>query len=64
MFEDPIVNEIRASREKIAAELNYDIHKLFSLWREMEKEHPDRLVVTKQLSNQPEIFGNSFPKGQ
>ena len=63
-FEDPIVNEIRVAREKIASKLNYDIHRLFSLWRELEKEHSDRLVVTNHDSKQPEIPGKTFPVGQ
>ena len=44
MFEDPIVNEIRKNREKIAAEHQYDTHRLFQFWRNMEKKHKERLV--------------------
>ena len=46
MFEDPIVNDIRKIREEIATEYNYNIHKLFSHWRELEKNHKSRLVTT------------------
>ena len=45
MFEEPIINEIRKTRDKIAAEHNYDVHKLFEHWRERENVHQDRLVT-------------------
>ena len=48
MFEDPIVNEIRQARDKIAAEYKYDIHRLFAHWRELEKNHKNRLVTTSE----------------
>ncbi len=43
MIDDPIINEIRKIKENIAAENNYDIHKLFSQLRKMEQQHEDRL---------------------
>lgn len=45
MFEDPIVDEIRKNRDKIAAEYNHDIHKLFVHWRELETTHQDQVVT-------------------
>lgn len=41
---DPIIEEVRAAREKIAAEHDFDLHKLFSHWRRMEQRRPDRVV--------------------
>ena len=52
MFEDPIVNEIRQNRDKIAEEHKHDIHKLFAHWRELEKNHKNRLIKTIEAIEQ------------
>ena len=57
MFDDPIVNEIRTIRENIAAEYDYDIHKLFAHWRELEKRHKDRLVRLTRKSLELDSLG-------
>jgi hypothetical protein len=53
MHHDPIVEEVRAAREKIAAEHDFDLHKLFSHWRRMEQRHPDRVVSAVRGSREP-----------
>lgn len=38
MFDDPIVQEIREARNRIAEKHDYDVHKMFNYWRGMEQE--------------------------
>jgi hypothetical protein len=52
MIDDPIVVEIRQTRERIAAEHGYDIHRLFAHWRELEKAHQDRVVTVTRSAEQ------------
>ncbi|MGD0896938.1 MAG: hypothetical protein ABR915_03820 [Thermoguttaceae bacterium] len=52
--EDEIIAEVRAAREKIAAECGYDMKKLGErLVREQEK-HPERLVTHVPPKTEPE----------
>jgi hypothetical protein len=48
MLDDPIVEEIRKNRDKLAAEQDYDIHRLFSKWRKNEKKHCNRLIKNEE----------------
>ncbi len=57
MFDDPIVNEIRTIRQRIAAEHDYDIHKLFAHWRESEKGHQERLIRGARKAAQLDSLG-------
>ena len=46
MYDDPIVNEVRKTREKLVEEAGgYDAY--IKKLRDMEKEHLDRLVTAK-----------------
>lgn len=45
MVNDPIVEEIRAIREAIFAEHDYDLRKLGRALQERQKQHGDRLVT-------------------
>ncbi|MDO8723216.1 MAG: hypothetical protein Q7J31_13485 [Syntrophales bacterium] len=46
MYDDPIVNEVRKTREKLVEEAGgYEAY--IKKLRDMEKEHPGRLVTVK-----------------
>ena len=45
MWEDPIVKETRAARERLAAEFDHDLAALCRYLREKEREHPERIVT-------------------
>ena len=47
MRDDPIVTEVREARAKLMAECGYDLDGLFVRIKELEKQHPER-VVTKE----------------
>lgn len=49
MWKDPIVAEVRAIREQIAAECNYDLHKLFEMQREVERTWQGTIVRREDL---------------
>ena len=42
MWKDPVVEEVRAIREQIAAECDYDLHKLFEMQREIARKWKGR----------------------
>ncbi|MBF0235933.1 MAG: hypothetical protein HQK65_23305 [Desulfamplus sp.] len=44
MFEDPIVDEIRAARQKHAAKFNFDLKKIAQDLREKQKESKRNIV--------------------
>lgn len=41
---DPLIDEIRAIRKAISEEFGNDVERLCNHLREMEKEHPERIV--------------------
>lgn len=43
MWVDPIVEEVREHRRAIAEEAGSDLHSLFELMREWERQHPERM---------------------
>ncbi len=45
MWTDPIVEEVRAIRREIAAEVGNDLHRLCERAREWERQHPERIAV-------------------
>ena len=45
MWEDPIVQETRAAREKLFAQFGNDLSALCKYLREKEREHSDRVVT-------------------
>jgi hypothetical protein len=44
MPEDPIVEEIHATRDKIAAECQYDLEKIINRIKKNERKNKDRIV--------------------
>mgnify|MGYP006300584227 CR=1 FL=1 len=44
MWKDPIVEEIHKIREKMAEEVNYDVHQLIENMRKREKESKAKVV--------------------
>ena len=42
--DDPIIAEIRQVRAELAREANYDVHVIGERIREIERQHPERLV--------------------
>ena len=53
MLIDPIIEELHATKEKLAREVNYDVHAFFERLREAERRHPERMADLR-----PEIPGN------
>ena len=47
MWNDPIVEEIRAVRRQIAKECNHDIRQIVERLRRKEKRHKERLTFLK-----------------
>jgi hypothetical protein len=49
MFIDPIVQEVRAAREKIAKECDYDFHKILLHGQEIWESYKNRFkIITKE----------------
>ena len=49
MFKDPIVEEVHAIRAKIAAECDYDFHKISERAKEVQKRFQSQIkTVTKE----------------
>jgi hypothetical protein len=49
MFKDPIVEEVRAAREKIAAECNYEVDKLMEHEKEFFERYKNQFkIVSKE----------------
>jgi len=40
---DPVVDRTRAARESLARRCDYDVDKMFELFRRMQAEHPQRV---------------------
>ncbi len=49
MWRDPIVEEVRAIRRQIAAECDFDLHKLLDRAREAQKKWPGGVVTKEEL---------------
>jgi len=47
MWNDPIVEEVRAVRDRLAAEFDYDVHAIFEDLRKRQADLGDRLVTRK-----------------
>jgi hypothetical protein len=41
---DPVIDEIRAVRSRISAQLDHDPEKLIEHYMELQKRHADRLI--------------------
>jgi hypothetical protein len=55
MENDPIVNEIRLTREKIFKECDEDLNKLIDFLKEQEKNDSDRLVSSEEIMKKKHI---------
>ncbi len=49
MVRDPIVEEIRKAREKIAAECNYDMHSILQRGHDIMKGWPGKVTTKEEL---------------
>jgi hypothetical protein len=60
MFTDPIVQEVRDAREKIAEECEFDYHKIFLRGEEIAKQYKNlfKFVTKDELER---IQQNSIP---
>ena len=45
---DPLIDEVRAIRRAIMEECDNDLDKLVEQLREMERQHPERVVTPEQ----------------
>lgn len=52
MWKDPIVEETREAREKLAAEAGFDLHEMFNRYREVQKNWKGKVVGKSQLNRQ------------
>ena len=48
MIKNPIGAEVRAAREKIAAECDYDLHKICEYGREVMKKWQGKIVTPEE----------------
>jgi len=44
MFEDPIIKKVWATRDKMARDAAYDLHRFCQAIRKAQCEHPERLI--------------------
>lgn len=58
-MDDPIVQEVRKAREKIAKKFNYDLHAIFSDVCVRQKELGVRLISPGRIPKQKCISGKS-----
>ncbi|CAN2040997.1 conserved hypothetical protein [Candidatus Magnetomoraceae bacterium gMMP-15] len=56
MFEDPIVDEIRAARQKHAAKFNFDLKKIAQDLRAKQKKSKRRVVSYSPKPARPKKF--------
>jgi len=49
MWKDPIVEKVRRTRSKIAAEFDYDMEKYSQYIVEQEKKHPERMITLEKM---------------
>ena len=49
MWKDPIVEEVRKARQEIAAECDYDLHKMIERGREFLKHWKGKVVTKAEL---------------
>ena len=54
MSRDPIIEEVRAIRDDIAREHNYDLDSIFRMLRRRESESPHVKLPSKRLRNREE----------
>ena len=57
VWKDPIVEEIRLIREKIAKECNYDLKQIIKRLKRREKEHAGQIVHEKLRTREEKAIG-------
>jgi hypothetical protein len=62
MWEDPIVEEIRRTREKLAAELDFDVKRIFAELRKGQLALGQRLVPQKRVASSTRTDRESHSK--
>ena len=58
MWEDPIVQEVRREREKLAAQFNFDVDAIFEDLRKRQSTLGERLVRPKKKAAEPPAAPN------
>jgi hypothetical protein len=53
MRKDPIVEEVRREREKLAAQFNFDVDEIFADLRKRQSKLGERLVKPKKQGAEP-----------
>lgn len=53
MWEDPIVEEVRREREKLAAHFNFDVDAIFEDLRKRQRKLGERLVKPRKRGAEP-----------
>lgn len=63
MYEDPIVDEVRKTRERLAEKYNFDVEAIFEALRKRQGTLGKRLVrrVRKQIPEQVAAPDRNFP---
>ncbi|HUT37511.1 MAG TPA: hypothetical protein VNE39_28790 [Planctomycetota bacterium] len=58
-MKDPIVDEIHAIREQIAAECGYDLHRMMTRQREVLKRWKGKVVTKADLQKERQRAGSA-----
>ena len=61
-MDDPIVQEVRKTREQLASKSNFDLHTIFSDVYKRQKSLGERLVSRKIPTKSSRIKNGSVPK--
>lgn len=63
MYHDPIVGEVREIRERLAAECDFDVHKIFERARQQQAASNATIVNDSKEADEPAMVA-SVVKGQ
>ena len=63
MYHDPIVEEVRAIRERLAAECEFDVHKIFERARKQQAASNAMIVNYSKKADEPAMVASAV-KGQ
>ncbi len=61
---DPIVNEVREIRERLASQFNFDIHKIVADARRRQASSKSRVVSFETPNKSPQPTGAAIPASQ
>jgi hypothetical protein len=53
--DDPVVERVRQARRALAKECDYDIDKMFELFKSMQAQHPERVRDPRKKRSPPRI---------